>query len=91
MLLSLECCTAKTNNNKHESHKSDNMVAAAETTSHSENFKLYELYFVRWKTSLNPALSDTGRREKINFNFYFYTSCGNSKCFVKTLKAFREV
>ena len=66
MLLSLECCTAKTNNNKHESHKSDNMVAAAETTSHSENFKPYELYFVRWKTSLNPALSDTGRREKIN-------------------------
>ena len=47
MLLSLECCTVKTNNNKQESHKSDNMVAAAETTSHSENFKLYELYFVR--------------------------------------------
>ena len=35
-----------------------------------------------------PALSNTGRREKINFNFYFHTSCGDSKCFMKTLKAF---
>lgn len=68
--------------------KVKNMVVVAETASHSENFKLYKLKFVRWKTSFNPSLSDTGRSEKINFNFYFHTSCGDSKCFMKTLKAF---
>ena len=35
-----------------------------------------------WKLILNPSHPDPGRKEKINLNFYFYTSLG---CFKKDL------
>ena len=42
----------------------------------------------RLRQHINPLRPDSGRREKINLNFYFHTSCGASKGFMKALKAF---
>ena len=36
--------------------------------------------------ALNPSRPDPGRREKIELNFYFHTSCGAPKGFMKAFK-----
>ena len=42
---------------------------------------------VLWQI-FNPSCPNPGRREKINFNFYFRDLCGASKGFMKALNAF---
>ena len=41
-----------------------------------------------FEKELNPSRPDRGRKEKINLNFYFQTSCGASKGFYEGLKVF---
>ena len=44
--------------------------------------------FIRRCSCFNPSRPDSGRREKINLNFYFQTSLEASKSFIKALKTF---
>ena len=42
-----------------------------------------------YDNTLNPSCRNPGRRDKINLNFYFLSSCSDSKGFLKAIKAIK--